>query len=126
MPPVPPNPLPGSLNQVFLCPTYTRGPVNRSSLWRGTAHFPQEAAVPTTRVGVTPVLQGEPGPGHCPDPLSLLGPLVFPERVGGPECGIPRLFEVKIGFDADLNCVINGNLWLINICADSFVLQGIL
>lgn len=103
------------------------GPVNRSfSLWRGAAHFPQEAAVPTTRVGVIPVLQGEPGAGHCPDPLSLLGLLVFTERVGGPECGLPRLFEVKIGFDADLSCVIKGNLWLINICADSFVLQGIL
>lgn len=35
-----------------------------------------------------------------------LGPLVIPERVGGPECGLPRLFEVKIGFDADFNCVI--------------------
>ena len=39
------------------------------------------------------------------------------ERVGGPECGLPRLFEVKIGFDADFNCVIKRNLWLISRCA---------
>lgn len=31
---------------------------------------------------------------------------MVPERVGGPECGLPRLFEVKMDFDVDFNCVI--------------------
>lgn len=50
------------------------------------------------------------------------------ERVGGPEYGLPRLFEVKIGFDADFNCVIKEAVYgsLIDLSRLIFVTRHLL
>lgn len=80
VPQVPKNPLLGSPNHAPLLPTSIRA---FSGTGKNTLSL--RSCCPKSW-GWHRYSKGEPGPGHCPDPLSLLGPLVFRERVGGPEC----------------------------------------